>query len=302
MGVGSSKSVERSSIWIAALGAAVAFALAMLNPLARLFPEKQMFSFFETLVQYITFSTTFYFIFWIFLRNRMQYRKLSRKKLPKTSQMFREAAFSTASQVIFITVDVWIAFLVPQSVANSYTEIAAHGWIYYAFILVLVFVLHDAYFYWAHRAMHHPWLYRRVHWVHHESTDPTPYTAFHFHPIEALLEGGASAALLAIFCFLPWHTSIPIAWGYGQLALNVIGHLGYEVYPSWWNRVPGLRLKTTSMHHYLHHQLVGGNYGLYFRWWDKLCGTEFPDYERRYNRLFENAAAARIVDENPVSR
>ena len=35
--------------------------------------------------------------------------------------------------------------------------------------------LHDAWFYWTHRLLHHPWLLRRVHYVHHQSTVPTAY-------------------------------------------------------------------------------------------------------------------------------
>jgi sterol desaturase/sphingolipid hydroxylase (fatty acid hydroxylase superfamily) len=26
----------------------------------------------------------------------------------------------------------------------------------------------------------------------------------------------------------------------------------------------------------------GYNYGLYFRWWDRLTGTEHPDYRRKF--------------------
>jgi sterol desaturase/sphingolipid hydroxylase (fatty acid hydroxylase superfamily) len=44
--------------------------------------------------------------------------------------------------------------------------------------------------------------------------------------------------------------------------------------------------------------MVRGNYGLYFRWWDKICGTEFPDYEARYQALF---AAKRAGGMRPVS-
>jgi sterol desaturase/sphingolipid hydroxylase (fatty acid hydroxylase superfamily) len=42
------------------------------------------------------------------------------------------------------------------------------------------------------------------------------------------------------------------------------------------------KLKTTSTHHNMHHQLFNGNYALYFTWWDKWMGTEFKDYEKRH--------------------
>ena len=40
--------------------------------------------------------------------------------------------------------------------------------------LVLMVILHDAYFYWTHRLLHHPAFFERFHRVHHLSTTPTP--------------------------------------------------------------------------------------------------------------------------------
>ena len=41
----------------------------------------------------------------------------------------------------------------------------------------LVFVAHDAYFYWTHRWMHSPRLFGFFHWEHHKSQAPTAFTA-----------------------------------------------------------------------------------------------------------------------------
>jgi sterol desaturase/sphingolipid hydroxylase (fatty acid hydroxylase superfamily) len=30
---------------------------------------------------------------------------------------------------------------------------------------------------------------------------------------------------------------------------------------------------TTVTHHDLHHERAGGNYGFYFTFWDRTCGT-----------------------------
>ena len=68
---------------------------------------------------------------------------------------------------------------------------------------------------------------------------------------------------------------------------NVLGHLGYEVYPKGWVKFPLLKFKTASIHHNMHHQLFNGNYALYFTWWDKWMGTEFKDYETRHEQIFE---------------
>ncbi|MBB3358246.1 sterol desaturase/sphingolipid hydroxylase (fatty acid hydroxylase superfamily) [Novosphingobium capsulatum] len=292
----------RTPIWIGLGGAGAALLATVINPLLGSEANEQVQIFFSETAKYIAFATTFFVVFWVLLDKPLKKRKLSRKPWPKPSQVFREALFSTCTQVIFIAVDIWTAFLVPASEKNSYSDIATHGWAYYAMILFFVFVIHDAYFYWMHRIMHHPKLYDRVHKVHHESTDPTPYSAFHFHPLEALGEAGAAVAMLPLFLLLPWHVSIPVVWGLGQLALNVIGHLGYEVYPSWWLKVPVLKWKNTAMHHYMHHQMVRGNYGLYFRWWDKICGTEFKNLETKYDALFKDAKVAEVPAGQPAGQ
>jgi Delta7-sterol 5-desaturase len=85
---------------------------------------------------------------------------------------------------------------------------------------------------------------------------------------------------------MPWYPAAVVVFGLGNILFNVIGHIGYELYPACWNRIPILRWKTPTMHHYLHHQMVGGNYGLYFRWWGKLCSTEFKGFEAHYDNFF----------------
>jgi len=43
--------------------------------------------------------------------------------------------------------------------------------------------------------------------------------------------------------------------------------------------------------HDLHHEHGRYNYGLYFRWWDKLMGTEHPDYRRKFEAVTERVAS-----------
>jgi sterol desaturase/sphingolipid hydroxylase (fatty acid hydroxylase superfamily) len=50
--------------------------------------------------------------------------------------------------------------------------------------------------------------------------------------------------------------------------------MGWELFP---RRLVHSRLGgwlITASHHQRHHDLYRCNYGLYFRWWDRLCGTD----------------------------
>jgi ferredoxin len=129
-----------------------------------------------------------------------------------------------------------------------------------------------------------PRFYKIFHKVHHESTDPSPLTAFAFHPTEAVVEYFVGFVLPFL---LPLNFGVLITWQIFSMLNNVLGHLGYEVYPKGWVKFPLLKFKTASTHHNMHHQLFNGNYALYFTWWDKWMGTEFKDYETRHEQIFE---------------
>jgi sterol desaturase/sphingolipid hydroxylase (fatty acid hydroxylase superfamily) len=149
-------------------------------------------------------------------------------------------------------------------------------------------LLHDAWFFFTHRLMHHPKLFKHVHSVHHRSTDPSPFAAFSFHPLEAIIE----ASVYVVFAFLfPVHLLALLGWQLLQMVLNVIGHLGYEIYPKGFNTHWLFRWKTPSTHHNMHHAKFNGNYGLYFTWWDKLFKTEFKDYNETYEKLQERISS-----------
>ena len=70
-------------------------------------------------------------------------------------------------------------------------------------------------------------------------------------------------------------------WG---LLDNIKAHLGYEFYPTNFNK-GWLRFMTSSTHHNMHHSKFKGNYGVHFRMWDKLLGTEFKEYETEFDKV-----------------
>ena len=92
-----------------------------------------------------------------------------------------------------------------------------------------------------------------------------------FHPIEALT-GAVVIPLLVLV--IPIHVA---ALGLVLSVMTVMGvtnHMGWEVFPRFlWGGPLGNWLITAS-HHQRHHDQYGCNYGLYFRFWDRFCGTD----------------------------
>jgi lathosterol oxidase len=145
--------------------------------------------------------------------------------------------------------------------------------------LVLIVVLHDAYFYWMHRALHLRMLFRRAHLVHHKSRTPTPWAAYSFAPGEAVLEGLYLPLFLLLFA-----TSLPVLLLFllHQIVRNVLGHCGHELMPPGFYSHWATRWHTNTTYHDLHHSEGRYNFGLYFTWWDRLMGTQHPAYGERF--------------------
>jgi sterol desaturase/sphingolipid hydroxylase (fatty acid hydroxylase superfamily) len=151
-------------------------------------------------------------------------------------------------------------------------------------------VIDDTYFYWAHRLLHHPQLFRRVHKVHHYSIDPTPFSTYSFHPLEAaILFFGYRLVPSIIFV----HGLAINIWLLLTLLNAIVIHLGYEIYPQWFTQSRLTNWKTPSTHHNMHHAKVHGNYGLIFTWWDKLMKTEFPDYQAQIEAVQQRKLTSR---------
>jgi len=130
--------------------------------------------------------------------------------------------------------------------------------------------------------MHHPLLYERIHKVHHLSKDPTPWAAFSFHPSEALIE---LAFVPALIFTIPLHFSSLLILSLWQIGFNVMGHLGYEVFPQGMVKHPLFKWLNTSTNHNMHHKYVRCNYGLYFNIWDRIMHTNHAKYEETFEEV-----------------
>lgn len=208
-------------------------------------------------------------------RRAWLFRKIQ-PRFPANSDYRREVGYSLLTVVVFGLVG-WLCLGTPLREATQfYTDPARYGYGWLAASVPLSLFLHDTYFYWMHRLMHHPRLYRRVHLVHHQSVNPSPWAAYAFHPLEALLEAGIIPVLLFV---VPLHPASFFAWATLMLWFNVYGHLGYEIFPKSVYTHPLGRWLNSPIYHNRHHERFSGNYSLYFTVWDRLMGTLRADSE-----------------------
>ena len=223
-----------------------------------------------------------FLIYYILLRKRISFKKIQ-AKYPRIKDYAREISFSFLKICIFACVPLLILgnpSIEPHT--THYKQIETYGWVYFFLAFPLMLIIHDTYFYWAHRLMHHKKLFRIFHLVHHESTNPSPWAAYSFHPLEAIVEAG----IFVVFLFtIPIHQLHLYFFFFFMIAYNVYGHLGYELYPKGFNRHWLGKWINTSINHNLHHQYFKGNYGLYFTFWDRMMGTIRNDYDERFDEV-----------------
>ena len=223
-------------------------------------------------------------------RNPFRARKIQ-AGFPPAATIRREVRYAFLTALIFALNGFCIYLLMAEGWTLVYTEVADYGWAYGVFSLMAAIILHDAYFYWTHRLMHHPRLFNLFHRVHHDSKSPTPWAAYAFAPLEGVVQ---TMFLTFLIFVLPVHIVVIYLFMLHMIARNVIGHSGFELFPRGTAAHRVFGLFTTNTHHDLHHSSKGFNYGLYFTWWDRLAGTEHPGYFDTFERVFrkEKSTAA----------
>ena len=231
--------------------------------------------------RYVIFAGLAFWLVWIVFERRTAHLRIQAKR-PPSSRLWAEFGWSMATMLVFALVGICIFLAKQNGLTLIYTRISDHGVLYFMASIVGIILFHDFYFYVTHRIMHLRGIFKYVHHVHHRSTNPSPWASFAFHPYEAIIE----AAIVPIAVFVvPMHPLAILAFLLYMTALNVLGHLGFELFPKGFASNPWTRWHNTTVHHNLHHEKVHCNYSLYFNWWDRLFGTMYRDYEAVYDEV-----------------
>ena len=191
-------------------------------------------------------------------------------KDPTKYQVKRELIYSISTIIVFSSIGLFAYYLYMEGLTTIYLDADRHGYVYLTLSFAGLVLIHDAYFYWTHRLLHVTWLFKKIHFVHHQSFNPTPWAAYAFHPLEALLE---SLIIIPFVTIWPIHLGVLLLFTFLVLFMNVIGHLGYEFLPKTFRSNSIGRWITSSTHHNLHHQFGRTNFGYYFTFWDWLMVT-----------------------------
>jgi sterol desaturase/sphingolipid hydroxylase (fatty acid hydroxylase superfamily) len=232
-------------------------------------------------IRYFIIAGIPFFVFYILHNQKFSKSKIQNREAGRADFM-HEIAHSIFTSVIFSIISLWLLYTPIKKYTLVYDNINDYPFWWIPVGLILSLLIHDTYFYWMHRLLHHKKLFRHAHLVHHKSTNPSPWSSYSFHFFESIFQAGVLVVL--VFC-LPMHFVTIILFVLVSFIINVYGHLGFEIMPRSLRHSFIFKIINTSVHHNLHHSKFNGNYGLYLRFWDRICNTEHPDYVKEYDRI-----------------
>jgi Delta7-sterol 5-desaturase len=207
--------------------------------------------------------------------------KTSVRKFNQTSarQWRREVKWSILSAAIFTLLSGAALWLYHQGYTKVYADMSERSIGYFFFSIFLLLIGYETYYYWLHRWMHLPNIFRIVHKVHHDSIETSVFTSFSFHPFEAILQ----------FLFLPvFIVCVPTHYYALGIVLTIwtvsaiINHSSVEIFPKKFNEHKIGQWLIGATHHDLHHKEFRTNFGLYFTFWDKWMKTESRNFNTRF--------------------
>ncbi|MEM7427083.1 MAG: sterol desaturase family protein [Pseudomonadota bacterium] len=218
-------------------------------------------------------------------------RKYDRRPLAKGRaftlghQVYDNMFWSCASGVT-----VWTAYeaVLMWGFANGY--IPTLGFtdnpVWFVALFALIPVWESFYFYWIHRLLHVPALYRLAHHLHHRNTNVGPWSGLSMHPVEHILYLG-SAMVHWLIASHPVHVLYHLQYFCLTAATTHAGFEGVVVKDR-------NRLALGTFHHQMHHRYFECNYGGLEMPWDKWFGS-FHDgtneaHERVRGRRWQNRA------------
>lgn len=219
--------------------------------------------------RYLMVSATLYALLWLKPERRTRAIRLS-KRAPTAKQVRSEIVLSLTSSVIYAAPAALAMVAWQQGHTRMYSDLSPDAWPGMAASAIAYLLLHDAFYYWAHRLMHRRSLFAAFHAGHHRAHEPSPFAGFAFDPLEAVLTGWFLPALVFL---IPMEVHMAVVMLLVVTVTGTINHGGWELMPRAWVEGPIGRWMVIPSHHSQHHTRFGCNFGLYFQLWDRLMGT-----------------------------
>ncbi|TVY88002.1 Delta(7)-sterol 5(6)-desaturase [Lachnellula willkommii] len=173
--------------------------------------------------------------------------------------------------------------------SKLYDTLSDEPFKYYNYLQFPFFILFtDMFVYFIHRALHHPFLYKRLHKSHHKWIMPSPYASIAFNPVDGWMQ---SLPYHFFPFFFPLQKFAYLALFFFVQVWTVFIHDGEYVANS--------PILNGAACHTMHHLYFNYNYGQYTTLWDRLGGSyRKPNDElfRRESKMGEKEWARQVQE------
>ncbi len=217
------------------------------------------------------------------LRKQKDELKFERKGQEKNSRLFdfNNQVLDNMFWTLASGVTIWTAYevLYYWASANGFVPAVtiSDNPVWFVLIFLLVPMWSSLHFYFIHRLLHWPPLYRVAHSLHHRNVNIGPWSGISMHPIEHVLYF-SSVAIHFVIASHPIHM---LFHAFFQGLNPAVSHCGYEAL-----QVKGRkRLELGVYFHQLHHKHYKCNYGTVEMPWDKWFGSYHDGTEDATRRI-----------------
>ena len=161
-------------------------------------------------------------------------------------------------------------YLTGRPLANDFSVEGVPSIYTFFFQVLFCAIVEDFLFHMGHRLNHTPFLYQRVHKIHHKYKTTLFCAAFYSHPIEMIFQGILPAAVGPFLLGKKMHVTTVVGWLLIRALESVDGHSGYE-FP--WSPFRFIPFTSDYGYHVYHHSHNLGNYSHLFNIWDTILGS-----------------------------
>lgn len=237
-------------------------------------------------------AATHIIVFWsyqFFLYTLWRFNLLAQYKLPRNRPdtkdgnpypLIRQAILDSAlSHFILEPVALFFGYPVFKSCGVEVSTETFPGFAVAVAHLLMCLLWTDTTFYWMHRLLHHPALYRHIHKQHHEFKATIGIGSEYAHPIEGIAVNFVTT--IGQFFFLGSHLYVIMFYLACRIHQTIETHSGYDLpFPlSVWTCYDD-----ATKRHDFHHTHNVGMYGDWTGFWDWLMGTD-KHYRKHYAAL-----------------
>ena len=170
--------------------------------------------------------------------------------------LFNNQTYDNMFWTLVSGVPIWTAYelLLLWAYANGHAPMInpSENTLGFIALFFLVPFIHEVGFYFVHRSLHWPPLYRIAHKLHHRNSNPGPWSGLSMHPIEHLMY----FSTILLFFIIPSHPIHMINLASRLGVAPAQGHTGFD-------RVvvsDDAAMDTSYYAHYLHHRYFEVNY------------------------------------------